>query len=395
MSKTKQTILLVHNYYRIPGGEDTVVANEKALLEKQGHTVYSYTRNNAEIQENGLLSKVHLAFTSVFSWKTYKEVKSLIREKHIQIVHVHNTLSLISPSVYYAAFSCHIPVVQTLHNFRMVCPNGLLFRQGKICEECIEKGLGCALKHKCYRDSILQTFVSCAILKIHRFLGTYGKVNYIALTEFNKEKLLEANRKNSILPAEKIYIKPNFVKDVSIEKVEAEEKQFLYVGRLEKEKGISFLLEAWKELPEYTLVICGTGTLEAWCNSYITKHKLQNVKLLGQQPQNIIRQKMVQTTAVVFPSQLYEGMSMVLLESMSMGTPILATNLGNGGNMIVDGINGTTFEPYSIENFVGKVKTFSSYDRERIRKYFREHYSEEVNYQLLKQIYDTCCENNQ
>lgn len=392
MSEKKQTVLLVHNYYRIPGGEDTVVANERALLEKQGHTVCLYTRNNAEIQDTGILSKIRLACTSVFSLKTYKEVKRLIRDKQIDIVHVHNTLSLISPSVYYAAFSCKVPVVQTLHNFRMVCPNGLLFREGTVCEECIEKGLGCSLRHKCYRDSFLQTFVSLAILKIHRFLGTYRKINYIALTEFNKKKIAEGNKKKNFIPLDKIYVKPNFVKPFPVENIERAEKQFLYVGRLEKEKGIPFLLEAWKDLPEYTLELCGTGTLEAWCRDYIAKHELCNVKLLGQQTQNVVRQKMAQATAVVFPSQWYEGMSMVLLESMAMGTPILASDIGNGGDMIVDGINGTTFVPDSIKNFLEKVKSFSGYDVEMIRKHFKEHYSEEVNYRLLKQIYDTCCE---
>lgn len=389
MSETKQTILLVHNYYRIPGGEDTVVANEKALLKKQGHAVYSYTRNNAEIQENGLISKVKLAFTSVFSWKTYKEVKSLIREKHIQIVHVHNTLSLISPSVYYAAFSCHIPVVQTLHNFRMVCPNGLLFRQGKICEECIEKGLGCALKHKCYRDSFLQTFVSCAILKIHRFFETYGKVNYIALTEFNKEKLLEVNRKNRILPADKIWIKPHFTFSFPIEIPKEEINQFLYVGRLEEEKGIRFLLESWRDLSEYTLVICGTGSNEVWCRQYIDAHGMNNVHLLGQQPPETVRELMARSQALIFPSLLYETFGMTIMESFSVGTPVIVNDLGNGAALVEEGVNGYHYARNSKESLGNIVRHFVPLDRQRIKSEFLQNYGEEKNYQMLKQIYDT------
>lgn len=388
MSEKKQTILLVHNYYRIPGGEDTVVANESALLEKQGHTVYLYTRNNAEIQDTGILSKIRLACTSVFSLKTYKEVKRLIREKQVDIVHVHNTLSLISPSVYYAAFSCKVPVIQTLHNFRMVCPNGLLFREGIVCEECIEKGLGCSLRHKCYRDSFLQTFVSCTILKIHRFLGTYRKINYIALTEFNKEKLLINNRKKNLFLPEKIFIKPHFTFQVPVEMPIEVKNQWLYVGRLEEEKGIRYLLETWCTLPEFMLVICGTGTQENWCKKYIEEHKMENVHFLGQQSPELVRQLMAESQALIFPSIWYETWGMTIIESFAVGTPVIVNNLGNGADLVEEGINGYHYEGDSKESLANVVRNFKPLDRKHIRDIFLQKYGEEKNYQLLKQIYD-------
>ncbi len=210
--KDKIKILIVHNYYQIPGGEDTVVENEKKLLEDHGHEVLLYSRHNSELKTLSKLQKIFLPITTVFNPRTYKEVKRIIREKHVDIIHVHNTLSLISPSVYYAAFSCKVPVVQTIHNFRLLCPGATFYRDGHICEDCVSNGLGCAVRHSCYRGSRAQTLACVINTWIHRKIGTYGKLNYICLTEFNKRKLLELNRpgKKQIIDPERVFIKPNF-----------------------------------------------------------------------------------------------------------------------------------------------------------------------------------------
>ncbi|WP_377519783.1 glycosyltransferase [Priestia megaterium] len=210
-TQLKPKILIVHNYYQIPGGEDTVVENEKKMLEDHGHEVIVYSRNNSELQKMSKFQKLGLPFSTVFSIRTYREVKRIIKQQNIDIVHVHNTLNLISPSVYYAAFSCKVKVIQTVHNFRLVCPGALLYRDGNICEDCIHKGLRCAIFNNCYRDSKLQTLACVITLKTHRFLGTYKNINYICLTEFNKEKLLEVNRGGKkIIDPKKVFVKPNF-----------------------------------------------------------------------------------------------------------------------------------------------------------------------------------------
>ena len=149
----KQNILIVHNYYQVPGGEDTVVANEKKMLEKHGHKVVLYSRNNVELKQMSKSQKIWLAITTVFNPRTYREIKKLIRQENIEIVHVHNTLNLISPAVYYAARSMKVPVIQTIHNFRLLCPGATFYRDGHICEDCVEHGLKCAVKHSCYRKS--------------------------------------------------------------------------------------------------------------------------------------------------------------------------------------------------------------------------------------------------
>ena len=140
----KYRILQIHNFYQIPGGEDVVVRNEKKLLEEHGHEVFTYYRSNKELNEGNKLKKLFIPFTAVYSLKTCREVKKIIRENKIDIVHVHNTLMMVSPSVFYAAFQCKVPVVQTLHNFRMLCPAGSFFRNNVICEECVDGGLKCA-----------------------------------------------------------------------------------------------------------------------------------------------------------------------------------------------------------------------------------------------------------
>lgn len=203
----KQNILIVHNYYQIPGGEDTVVANEKKMLEKHGHKVTLYSRNNAELKKMPRLRKIFLPITTVFNPRTYRDIKKLIKQENIEVVHVHNTLNLVSPAVYYAARRMKVPVVQTIHNFRLLCPGATFYRDGHICEDCVEHGLKCAVRHSCYRESKIQTLACVLSTEFHRMTGIYGKINYICLTDFNKKKLLELKQ----IKPERVFVKPNFV----------------------------------------------------------------------------------------------------------------------------------------------------------------------------------------
>lgn len=332
----KQKVLLVHNFYQQPGGEDTVFKNEAELLRSHGHEVVLYTRNNHEIGQSFFLKKMLLPFTAVFSLKTYREMKRIIRNEQVDIVHVHNTLMLISPSVFYAAFRCKVPVVQTLHNFRMLCPNGLFYRDNHICEECVDGGLGCAVKHKCYRGSRVQSLVSALILKVHRVLGTYRKVNFICLTDFNKEKLLLLNCKKQYVDKERVFVKPNFIfpPNFSNEGKVEKKKQYLYAGRLEEVKGIRLLLENWKADYEAKLLICGSGPDEEWCRNHINEHGMENVEMLGQIPHDELLELMRESEAVVFPSLCYESFPMTIIESYSCGTPVLSTMVGNAASLI-------------------------------------------------------------
>lgn len=387
-NEKKQNILIVHNYYQIPGGEDTVVANEKKMLENYGHKVILYTRNNIELKQMSKLRKLFLPVTTVFNPRTYKEIKKLIRQENIEIVHVHNTLNLISPAVYYAARTMKVPVVQTVHNFRLLCPGATFYREGHVCEDCIEHGLCCAIKHKCYRGSRMQTLVCVISTWLHRMIGIYGKINYICLTEFNKEKLLSLKQ----IKPEQIFVKPNFVEsrgDFIPEK--KRQNQFVFVGRLDKLKGIDLLFEAWKLMGEKApkLIVCGTGPMEEWCRESIRNNKL-NIEMRGFVPNKEALKIISESKALVLPTQLYEGFPMSIVEAFSVGTPVLCSDLGNAGSVVNEGITGYKFNPKVADRIIDAVKKIEqkALSNSEIKKKFEKDYSLEVNYRILMKVYD-------
>ena len=383
----KQKILIVHNYYQIPGGEDTVVANEERLLKQQGHEVIVYTRNNSQLKQFHLLQKLLLPFTGIFSLRTFREVNQLIKKEKINLVHVHNTLSLISPSVYYAAFFRKLPVVQTVHNFRLVCPNATLFRDNHICEDCPAMGLHCGIRHACYRNSKLQTLAAAAILKVHRLLGTYKKLHYICLTEFNREKLLSLRK--YINPAH-VYVKPNFTFLDTAEIIPFVKRlpQFLFIGRIDALKGIEFLLETWKKMGSSAprLIICGTGPLEDWCKDYISKNALTQVQLAGFLPPPEIREFIATSQAVILPTRWYEGFPMIMVEAFSAGTPVLGSNIGNVKHILESIAPAGTFTFDSSQELIEKVLNPQDYVT-TIKQYYDRHYLPQVNYDMLIDIY--------
>lgn len=389
-------ILQIHNFYQIPGGEDVVVRNEKQLLEEHGHQVFSYYRSNKELNEGGKVRKLLIPFTAVFSIQTYREVRKIIREEHIDIVHVHNTLMMVSPSVFYAAFSSGVPVVQTLHNFRMLCPAGSFFRDNVICEECVEHGMGCAVKHKCYRNSKLQTIVSTAILKIHRFLGTYYKVNFICLTEFNRNKLLSSlNPDKKIVDPHRVYIKPNFTFAEGIIPVERqpEEEYFLFAGRVEALKGIDIAIRAFEKLPDENLYIAGSGPMLEEMEDYVEEHHMNNVKFLGYLQKEEMTEKFYHAKAVIMTSQCYEAFAMTIAEAYSYGVPVIAGRVGNMEGMVKEGVTGVKFTYNSAEDLAKKVEEFNQMDlaalKESAREFYEKRLRPEDNYRKLMQIYES------
>ena len=381
---------------QIPGGEDVVVRNEKRLLEEHGHKVYTYYRSNAELKEGGRLGKLCVPFTAIYSFKTVREVKKLIKEYQIDIVHVHNTLTMVSPSVFYAAFSCHVPIVQTLHNFRMLCPAGSFFRDNVICEECVQGGLKCAVKHKCYRNSKLQSFVSAAVLKVHRVLGTYRKVNFICLTEFNRNKLLALG---DIVDAKKIFIKPNFTFAEGIEpsNVPEQEEYYLFAGRVEALKGVDIAIKAFEQIPDRKLYIAGTGPMMDEMQAYVKEHNIQNVKFLGYLQKEDMTEKFYHAKAVIMTSQCYEAFAMTIAEAYSYGVPVIAGRVGNMEGMVQEGVTGVKFTYNSSSDLAEKVKEFEKLDRVTLKENAREFYQErlrpEDNYQKLMEIYESISAN--
>lgn len=381
----KPKILIVHNYYQIPGGEDTVVANEKQMLEEHGHKVILYSRHNSELKQMSKFQKLFLPITTIFNPRTYREIKKLIRQEEIDIVHVHNTLSLISPAVYYAARSMKIPVVQTVHNFRLLCPGATFYRDGHICEDCVKYGLKCAVKHNCYRGSKFQTFACVINTKIHRATRIYGKINYICLSEFNKGKLIELKH----IKPEQVYVKPNFVENNCTFVPEGERKeQYVFVGRLDKLKGIDILFEAWELMGETApkLIVCGTGPMEKWCKEFIIKNQV-NIEMRGFMSNAEVRKIIAYSKAVILPTKCYEGFPMSILEAFSVGTPVICSDLGNAGSIVEEGVTGYKFRADSVEEMISALARCHGICKQTWQLY-EKRYSKSKNYDMLSEIYD-------
>jgi glycosyltransferase involved in cell wall biosynthesis len=382
-----QHILLVHNFYQIGGGEHTVFQNEKRLLEESGNFVYSYTRSNEELKQS-FWKYLLLPFSTLFSLRTYREAKRLIRKQKIDVVHCHNTFPLISPSIYYACWHMHVPVLQTVHNFRLICPAGTCFRDGAICEECLQKkSFFPALRYGCYRGSRLQTTVVAGMLKLHRILGTYRRLNYVFLTQFNAEKcvpLLHVSKKN-------VFIKPNFCyaseKACSVGEVNLD--KFIFVGRLDDNKGIDLLVRQWLTLPKnYILQIYGTGTLEREISAKIQQYK--NIRLYGFQEHDVIFSDWRIACALVFPSICYEGLPMTILESFALGVPVITNGIGNHGALVDDGRTGYCFsiaDPTSLASVIELVRENQAMLKQNCLEQYIRFYSPQSNVQELERIY--------
>lgn len=383
-AEKKENILLVHNYYQIPGGEDTVVANEKKLLEEHGHRVVVYARSNNEIKEYSKIQKIAMPFTTIFNLGVYKEIKRLISENAIDIVHVHNTLNVISPAVYYAALHCKVPVVQTVHNFRLLCPGATFYRDGYICEDCMTQGIKCAIKHSCYRGSRIQTLACAVNTIIHRISKVYNKINFICLTEFTRQKMAKVYSKANM------FIKPNFVYDAG-GKYEPQD-YYLFMGRLEEIKGVRLLVDAFANMPDKKLKIAGTGVLDQELKQKIQDEKLTNIELLGFKSRNEINELLKQARALIMCSQWYETFGMVIAEAYSNGTPVIVGGVGNIKDLVVEGSNGTLFRYNSVEDLQKAVTRFETMDIAELSRnayaYYKEFLSPETNYQVLAKIYD-------
>lgn len=380
--KEKPTILIVHNHYQLSGGEDTVVSNEKRMLEEHGHKVVLYTRSNNEIKKMNIFQKLLLPFITIYNPRTSKHIKRIIKEEDIDIVHVHNTLSLISPSVYYVALKMHKPVVQTIHNFRLLCPGATFYRDNHICEDCVTKGLRCSLKHKCYRNSFIQTLICVINTKIHRATGIYSKINYICLTEFNKNKLLQLKQ----IKSEQVFVKPNFTNPENcVSKIR--KGQFVFIGRLDKLKGIEFLFKTWEKMGESSskLVVCGTGPMKEWCKNFIQENNV-NIEMKGLVSNKEVHKIIAESKALILPTQWYEGFPMSIIEAFSVGTPVICTDIGNSKSIIEDGKNGTTFE---LNNMISLIEAVNNINisKEAVLNIFNRFYTEEVNYEKLNNIY--------
>ena len=372
-------ILIIHNAYQQRGGEDAVVNQEALLLKSRGHHVRTLLRHNNDIcQYNSLF----LAAETLWSQKSKNRVTDEIADFNPDILHVHNTFPLISPAIYWAASHQGVPVVQTLHNFRLLCAQAMFLRHNKVCEDCLGRLPWRGALRGCYRRSKKLSSLLVAMLLLHRILGTYRRkvTYYIALNEFCRRKLVQGG-----LPANRMAVKPNFI-DVA-RSADRSRRGYLYVGRLSPEKGISTLAEAARKVTETNLMVIGEGTDSGGLD------KIPQVEMKGYMKPKQVLAAMARATFLVMPSLWYENFPRTLVEAFACGLPVIASRGGALAELVSDGKTGLLFEPGSSEDLARKIRWALNH-RDIIRDMgraaraeYEAKYTPAINYQQLMSIY--------
>jgi glycosyltransferase involved in cell wall biosynthesis len=400
----KLSVLKIHNQYKQPGGEDESVRNECALLTRAGHRVIEYRRDNHEIAGYSFVQKISLGSRTVWAWDSCEQIRALLRAEKPDLAHFDNTFPLISPAVYYACREAGVPVVQTLRNYRLVCPGTYLQRDGRVCEDCLGRSPWRGVRHGCYRDSRAATAAVAMMLSAHRRLGTWNEMVdcYVALTEFARAIFIEAG-----LPAEKIVVKPNFVYSDSTDgelqspaaNHESPEGHALFVGRLSPEKGLRTLLAAWRRLGNrIPLHVVGDGPLRTELEGYVRQHALSEVYLDGRLNSEETLAAMKCSRFLVFPSEWYETFGRVAVEAFACGVPVIASRLGAMQEIVADGRTGLYFTPGDAGDLAAKVEWACAHPVEMsamgraARTEYEAKYTPERNYARLMTIYDRTLE---
>ena len=343
-------IVLVHNRYQRPGGEDRVFEAEGELLRRNGHEVTEYAAHNDDVASLGLVA---LAGKTIWNRDTTRGMREIFQRVRPDVVHVHNTLPLVSPAVYYAARAGGVPVVQTLHNYRLLCPGGLLQRGGHVCESCVGRAVAWpAVVHGCYRHSRAATSVVAAMLAMHGGGGTWQRYVdvYIALTEFARAKFIEGG-----LPREKVVVKPNFVCREPVARG-GDGEYALFAGRLSPEKGVRTLLAAWRSVAGLPLKVAGDGPLRDELAGYVETEGLAGrVELLGWRTGEEVLELMRGARLLVLPSEWFETFGLVAIEAFACGVPVVASRIGGPEELIDDGVTGLHFSPGDVEELAARV----------------------------------------
>lgn len=389
-------ILIIHNKHRsgAPSGDDSVFNWERKLLESRGHRVLVYDRHNDEIATFNIWQKANLIWKTTWLPSSYRQIRKIIRAKRPEVVHFHNIFPLISPSAYYACYYEGVPIVQTLHDFRFICPQIYMLRDGQICEECINHTLWRGMKHRCFQKSYTMTGWVSMMIWVHRILRTWKEkiISFIAATDFVRMKFIEAG-----FPANKITVKPNFLANPP--KPEYSNNGYaVFIGRLGQEKGVKTLLEAWRRLSKRSLKIIGEGPDRKQLINIAETYKLGNVEFMGLIPHRDCINILQNAKFLVMPSECYETFGLTIIEAFACGKPLIASKLGAMAEIVEHGRTGLLFEPGNANDLAEKVRWMYENEDEVIRMgknaraEFEAKYTAERNYQLLIEIYGKAIE---
>ena len=373
-------VLVAHNVYQQRGGEDSVVDAEVSLLRARGHDVELYLRHNDELAQTGQFAA---AVQTLWSGRTVADLARRIAAFKPDVVHAHNTFPLISPSLYAAAARAGVPVVQTLHNFRLLCPQAMFLRNGHVCEDCLGKFPWRGVLHRCYHRSATKTAVLASMIGVHRAIGTYrSKVSrYIALTEFSRSKFIAGG-----LAGEQISVKPNFV-DVPVPENERQRSGALFVGRLSPEKGTRVLARAAATRGHSVIDVIGTGPEQ------LSLEASPGIRLLGWQVPDAIYSRMREAAYLVAPSICYENFPRTIVEAFACGLPVIASRLGAMAEIVRDRETGLLFEAGNADDLARKMAWAEENPVAMrgmgvaARREYEGKYTPETNYKQLMLIY--------
>jgi glycosyltransferase involved in cell wall biosynthesis len=384
-------ILVVHNPYQLLGGEDIVFQQECRLLRREGHEVLTYCRTNDEIKTLGPLEKLALAPRTIWASDSKRQLAKLLSDEKPDLVHVHNTFIMISPSAFSACYEAGIPVVHTLHNYRLMCPSGTFYRQGHVCEDCSTRSLWQGIRHACYHDSSAMTAVVASMIAVHRQLDTWTHPlhYYIALSQFARSKFIESG-----MPERQIFVKPNFV-DPDPGACAEKEDYAVFVGRLSPEKRVSTLLNAWEACASrFPLRILGGGPQLGELKEVAREKNLDGVEFMGQIPRNQAVATIRKARFLIFSSEWYENFPVTIVEAFASATPVICSRLGAMQEIVADGRTGLHFEPGNAQDLAQKMDWGWTHRDEMTamgkaaRAEYEQRYASDKNYLELIAIYE-------
>lgn len=377
-------ILIIHNQYQHIGGEDFVMGQEMEALRKN-HEVDLYTVRNVK----GLKGYLQYLLYPI-NWPEVKKIKERINEFKPDIIHIHNMHYALGPLFILHIQKMKIPMLMTLHNFRLICPSATLFYDGNIYLNSINSDFPWdAVKKKVLENSYFKTFWTAFTYWIHRKRGTFNAISrFITLSEFSKS--IFAKSKLNV-PMDKFVVKPNFVKVAEVTK-EYPSDYFVYVGRLSEEKGIIPLLHAWKAT-DHKIKIFGTGPLQKEVELIVSNSP--NMQYMGFQDKQTLSNQIASASAVIVPSVCYESMPLAVLEAYALGTPVIASSIGILTEMVVPLYTGLLFDPHNHINMVQTLAEWKSLPKEKIleikancQKEYLQKYSQPIVMNELENIYN-------
>ena len=387
-------VLLLHNFYAQPGGEDAVFFAETGLLRSHGIAVEQFAASNGDVVGRGRLATARTLWRAGFNRKVFEEVRVVCGRLRPDVAHVHNFWFSLSPSVHAACHAEGVPTVQTLHNFRLMCVNAILMNDGQTCERCIGRGPWPGVIRRCYRNSIAQSAAVARMIAKNRKRGTWeNDVDlFVVLTEFNRQIFLRAG-----FPQKRIGVKPNFMEDPGAAGPPG--NGAVFIGRLSREKGVRTLLAAWSGLTDTRLKIFGDGPLSTELQEAGRNKRLENVEFMGQQPTGTCLQGLRDAAFLVMPSEWYEGFPRTLVEAFALGRPVVASRLGSLAELVADGRTGLLFEPGNADDLAAKVQWMVEHPEAcrdmglAARREYEEKYTPERNYEMVMNIYETAIRN--